>query len=101
MVDRGNLLKEERGEFTLIEPLNYHVEKNGGTIVKLLRYRSVDGISYLIRHFRQVLTSKKSSEHRNLSVDVDRQPMNLRWAKLHAAETVELPRTPIGPKQGN
>ena len=34
----------ERGEFMLIEPLKYHVAKNGGTIVKLFLYCSVDGI---------------------------------------------------------
>ena len=54
----------------MIEPLKYHVAKNGGPIVKLFLWHSVDGISYLLRHFRKVLTSKKSSEHRNLSVDV-------------------------------
>ena len=59
---------EERGEFTLIEPLKYYVAKHGGPIVKLFLCRSVDGISHLLRHFRQVLTSKKASEHRNLSV---------------------------------
>ena len=32
----------------LIEPLEYHLAKNGGTIVKLSLCRSVDGISHLI-----------------------------------------------------
>ena len=54
----------------LTELLKYHAAKNGGTIVKLFLCRSVDGISHLLRHFRQVLTSKKSNEHRNLSVGV-------------------------------
>ena len=59
----------EKGDFTLIKRLKYHVERNGGT-VKLFLCRSVDGISHLLRHFRQVLTFKKSSEQRNLSVGV-------------------------------
>jgi len=61
---------EERSEFTLPEPLNNYASKHGGPIVKLFLRRSVDGFSHLRRHFRQVLTSKISSEHRNLSVGV-------------------------------
>ena len=61
---------EERSEFTLPEPLNNYASKHGGPIVKLFLCRSVDGFSHLLRHFRQVLTSKISSEHRNLSVGV-------------------------------
>ena len=68
--------------------------------------RSVDGISHLLRHFRQVLSFEKSSEHRNLSVGVGgstllNYAMNWRWAELHAADMFELPRIPIGPKPGN
>ena len=73
MMVRGNLLKrnfEERGEFSLIKPLNYHAAKQGGPIVKLFLCRSVDGFSHLLRHFRQVLIAKKCSGHRNLSVGV-------------------------------
>ena len=61
---------EERGDFTLIKPLENHVAKNGGTIVKLFLCRSVDEISHLLRHIRRVVTSKKCSENRNLSVGV-------------------------------
>ena len=67
MVGPSNLLVE-RCEFMLTKPLNYHIPKNGGTIIKLFLCRSVDGISHLMWHFGQVLTSKISSEHRNLSV---------------------------------
>ena len=38
--------------------------------MKLFLCRSVDGISHLLRHFRWVLTSTESSEHKNLSVGV-------------------------------
>ena len=61
---------KERGEFKLIEPLKYHVVKNGGTIVQLFLCCSVDRISRLLRNFRWILTSEKSSEHKNLSVGV-------------------------------
>ena len=42
-----------------------------------------------------IFASKKSNERRNLSV------ANQRLSELHAAEMAELPRFPIGPKQGN
>ena len=96
---------EKRGELTLIEPLKYHIAKNGRTIVKLFLCRSMDGILHLLRHFRWVLTSKKSSEHRKFGsrcgwLDTSKKSLNWRWAELHAAKMVELPRIPIGPKQG-
>ena len=94
----------ERGEFTLIVPLKYHVARNGGTIVNVFLCRSVDVISHLLRHFRQVLTIEKSSEYRNLSVGVAGSTLLKilwigRWAEHHAAEMVELPRIPIVPNQ--
>ena len=69
MVVQGNLLKEPRKERWLHVDWTTKIscsEKwwdNSECI-------SVDGISHLLRHFRQVLTFEKSSEHRNLSVGV-------------------------------
>ena len=57
-------------KFTLNELLTYHAVKDVGPMVKLFLCHSADGLLQLVRHFRQVLTSKKPSEHRNLSVGV-------------------------------
>ena len=96
--------ERERGEFTLIEPLKYHVARNGGTIVKLFLCHSVDRILHLLRHFRQVLTSRKPSEHRNLSVGVGgskliKEIYELKMEELHTPKWLNYPEFQSGPNQ--
>ena len=59
---------EERGEFTLYWTAKLSCSETWQANSEISSLPFCGWFSHLLRHFRQVLTSKKASEHRNLSV---------------------------------
>ena len=59
---------EERGEFTLYWTAKLSCSETWRANSEIISLSFCGWFSHLLRHFRQVLTSKKASEHRNLSV---------------------------------
>ena len=64
-----------RSKFTLIQTPEVRVTKHGGRLVNLHLWPFCGEISHLLKHFRQVLTSKRINEHQISPVGADGLPL--------------------------